>query len=472
LLREDPDCVRRGRDRVLPAVLDAAWSQPPNDRLDLDVYRTGGRVWLNGGHLYDALPATALGIRLPFTYPPFAAIVSSPLSLIPMGAAGLVVTLLTLTLLVVPLRIYLRRLAWRLGWVLPLALFLEPVRSTIQFGQVNVVLMTLVTADCLARAPRWPRGSLTGLAAAVKLTPLPFVLFFLLRRDYRAAAVMSLSFAACTGLGFLLAPGDSTRYWTSAVFDTVYRIGNPAYAPNQSIVGVLERAGLHQGTPAATPAWLALSAAVFTVACLGMRRAFAAADAHLALVLNAFASLLASPISWSHHWVWAGPAVLALAAASRDGRHRTAWLAAVSGMVIFIAAPQWWFDREPHWALWQQAAGSSYVLFAAAVLIMSTRMRSPGGNRSGGVTSRLSQGFRTRRSGRSGFSSARHAHPSGTARNRHRSGSGSPKVGTQPPPDPLAVGLIGRILVQQFLFCQGSGDVAGGGEDENGDVGQ
>lgn len=85
-------------------------------RLDLDVYRIGGRVWLNGGHLYDALPATALGIRLPFTYPPFAAIVSSPLSLIPMGAAGLVVTLLTLTLLVVPLRIYLRRLAWPLGW--------------------------------------------------------------------------------------------------------------------------------------------------------------------------------------------------------------------------------------------------------------------------------------------------------------------------------------------------------------------
>lgn len=189
---------------------------------------------------------------------------------------------------------------------------------------------------------------------------------------------MSLSFAACTGLGFLLAPGDSMRYWTSAVFDTVSRIGNPAYAPNQSIVGVLERAGLHQGTPAATSAWLALSAAVFTVACLGMRRAFAAADAHLALVLNAFASLLASPISWSHHWVWAGPAVLALAAVGRDGRQRTAWLAPVSGMVIFIAAPQWWFDREPHWALWQQAAGSSYVLFAAAVLIMSTRMRSPG----------------------------------------------------------------------------------------------
>jgi alpha-1,2-mannosyltransferase len=344
-------------------------------RLDLDVYRIGGRVWLSGGHLYHALPATALGIRLPFTYPPFAAIAFSPLSLIPMGAAGLVVTLCTITLLMVPLRMYLRRLAWPLGWVLPLALFLEPVRSTIQFGQVNVVLMTLVTADCLIRAPRWPRGSLTGFAAAVKLTPLPFVLFFLLRRDYRAAATMGLSFAACTGLGLVLAPGDSMRYWTSVVFGTASRIPDPAYAPNQSILGVLARAGLRPGTPAATSAWLALSAAVLAVACLGMRRALAAADAHLALVLNAFASLLVSPVSWSHHWVWAGPAVLALAAAGREGHLSTGRAAAASGLVIFIAAPQWWFDGEPHWALWQQAAGNAYVLFAVGVLIISARMR-------------------------------------------------------------------------------------------------
>ena len=68
--------------------------------------------------------------------------------------------------------------------------------------------------------------------------------------------------------------------------------------------------------------------------------------------------------------------MLALAAAGRDGHLRTAWPAAVSGLVIFAAAPQWWFDHEPHWALWQQAAGDSYVLFAAGVLIMSVRMRS------------------------------------------------------------------------------------------------
>ena len=101
-----------------------------------------------------------------------------------------------LALAAVVLRMFLRRLAgpasaslWAVGWLLPPALLLEPVRSTLAYGQVNIVLMALVALDCLAVAPRWPRGALTGVAAAMKLTPAAFVLFFLLRRDYRAAAV-------------------------------------------------------------------------------------------------------------------------------------------------------------------------------------------------------------------------------------------------------------------------------------------
>lgn len=343
-------------------------------RLDLDVYRIGSRVWLTGGHLYGALPATAQGIKLPFTYPPFAAVAMSPLTLISLPAASVVVTLGTITLLAVTLRMYLHRLHWRLAWLLPLALMLEPVRSTINYGQVNVVLMVLVAADCLTPAPRWPRGVLAGVAAAVKLTPLSFVLFFLLRRDYRAAGVMGLSFAASTGLGFCLAPADSTRYWTSVIFDPS-RIGGIAYAGNQNILGAVARAGLNPGTPAATAVWLALSIGVLAVACLGMRRAFAAADNHLALALNGLAALLVSPISWSHHWVWAGPALLAFVYLGS----MTWRLVAAGGLAMFLAAPQWWFphggDHELNWAFWQQVVGSSYVIYAAGVLLIFAFIR-------------------------------------------------------------------------------------------------
>ena len=86
-----------------------------------------------------------------------------------------------------------------------MALFLEPVHSTVEYGQVNIVAASPWWPwTACARDPRWPRGALTGLAAAVKLTPAAFVLFFLLRRDWRAAATAAGSFAAATGATFAL----------------------------------------------------------------------------------------------------------------------------------------------------------------------------------------------------------------------------------------------------------------------------
>jgi hypothetical protein len=191
-------------------------------RIDLAAYRAGGHTWLHGGNLYGQVPVIQ-GISLPFTYPPIAAVLLAPLALLPMAAAGTLLTVGSIVLAAVVLRMFLGRLAgpaarslWAVGWLLPPALLLEPVRSTLDYGQINMVLMALVAVDCLAVAPRWPRGVLTGVAAAVKLTPAAFVLFFLLRRDYRAAAAAGVSFAVTTAAGFALAGPDSVRYWTGS----------------------------------------------------------------------------------------------------------------------------------------------------------------------------------------------------------------------------------------------------------------
>ncbi len=349
-------------------------------RIDLAAYRAGGRMWLRGADLYGHMPAIR-GLPLPFTYPPIAAVALAPLALLPMAAAGTVLTMGSIALAAVVLRVFLRRLAgpaaesmWAAGWLLPAALLLEPVRSTLAYGQVNIVLMALVAVDCLAAEPHWPRGALTGLAAAVKLTPAAFLLFFLLRRDYRAAVAAGVSFAAATAAGFALAGPDSVRYWTAAVFHTG-RIGNPATAANQCIQAVLARAGLDLHTLPGVAAWLALSALVVMVACRGMRHAFAASQDCWALSLNAFAALLISPMSWSHHWVWCAPGLLTLAGLGRRQHHRLAVTAAACGLVLFAMAPQWWLGKfagpELRWAAWQQAIGGSYVFFAALVLLLS-----------------------------------------------------------------------------------------------------
>jgi alpha-1,2-mannosyltransferase len=348
-------------------------------RIDLDVYRIGSQVWLRHGELYGVLPLTSSGMRLPFSYPPIAAVALSPLSLMPMAVAGTLLTLASVALTAVVLRLFLRHGAgagswWTVGWLLPVALLLEPVRNTLNYGQVNVLLMALVAADCLLPHTRWPRGALVGLAAAVKLTPAAFVLFFLCRGDRRAARTSALSFAACTAAGFALDWHDSVRYWTSIVVQTT-RPGSLLYCANQSIQGVLARAGLDPHTRAGTAIWLVLSAAVLVLAWFGMRRARAASDDAWALSLNAFAALLISPISWSHHWVWAAPALLLLAVRGLQDKNRALLAAALTGLAVFAAGPQWWFphteNREAHWAAWEQVIGGSYVILAAVILLIS-----------------------------------------------------------------------------------------------------
>jgi alpha-1,2-mannosyltransferase len=345
-------------------------------RLDLDVYRTGARVLLHGGDLYGRLPRLAGGHHLPFTYPPFAALCFVPLALAGYAAANWLLTAVTIACVAGSLWCFaastpgeagarMRRL---LPWALPAALLLEPVRSTLTYGQINALLMVLVSFDCLAWTPRWPRGIGVGIAAAVKLTPAVFVLFFLLRRDLRSAARAGLAFAACTSAGFALAPHDSLRYWTHVAYQPG-RAGGIAYAANQSILGTLARLGLTG--PARAWLWAALCLLVAALAVTGMRRALRTGRVTHALLLNAAAGLLISPISWSHHWVWAAPALLTCLAATGPNQRRLLGCA-VLALLTFAIAPHWLLPsgggRELHWSWWQQALGDSYALIALAAL--------------------------------------------------------------------------------------------------------
>jgi alpha-1,2-mannosyltransferase len=345
-------------------------------RIDLDVYRTGTRVWLHGGNLYGRLPRLGNGGELPFTYPPFTALAFIPLTILSYSTANWLLTAVTIASVAASLWCYtasttaeagarMRRL---LPWALPAALLLEPIRSTLTYGQINALLMALVTFDCLTREPRWPRGILVGIAAALKLTPGVFLLFFLLRRDLRSAARAGLSFAACASAGFAIAPQDSLRYWTQIAYQPA-RIGGISYASNQSVLGTLARLGL--SNPARAWLWLALSLLVAALAVTGMCGALKTNQVTSALSLNAVAGLLISPISWSHHWVWAAPALFTCLSTTNPNRRRLLTFA-VLVLLTFAVGPHWLLPyggaRELHWAWWQQAVGDSYALIGLAVL--------------------------------------------------------------------------------------------------------
>ncbi|HET9139792.1 glycosyltransferase 87 family protein [Actinophytocola sp.] len=347
-----------------------SWFAVP--RIDLEVYRLGAQVWRSGGDLYATLPPTSFGIRLPFTYPPVAAVLFVPFALLPWVAASIMLTCMSIAALVIVLVVVLRNLAlphkvairptWLLvAALLPVALVLEPVRETLRLGQINTLLLALVVLDCLVARPRWPRGVLVGFAAAVKLTPAAFVLFFLLRGDRRAALTAVLSFLACTAAGFALNPAGSVRYWTSTVFNAD-RIGTPSFEGNQSINGVLARLGIERGV-----LWLFLAALVAGIGCLAVRRAAHPVDA---LGLNAFTLLLSSPVSWSHHWVWVLPALLAAA-------RRRPVLAALAA-APFLLSPHWWWPAEDGVTPWSLTLGNTYVWCALVVLGLRVRSRHAG----------------------------------------------------------------------------------------------
>ena len=88
-------------------------------RIDLDVYRIGSLTWLHGGNLYGALPRTRAGIGLPFSYPA-AAVCSRPgreqrgaalaLAVVPMASPGFALTLVSIALTWVVLRVFGRSL--------------------------------------------------------------------------------------------------------------------------------------------------------------------------------------------------------------------------------------------------------------------------------------------------------------------------------------------------------------------------
>lgn len=322
---------------------------------DMRVYHDAVTWWLNGGELYGyAEPKYSLG----FTYPPFAAVLLLPTALVSSAAAGWINLVASLVVVGGLAWWLLGPIADRFGWsrwyavalAVPVLAATDPVRETLGYGQVNLILLGLVVADLIAlrRGEKWA-GVGVGLAAAIKLTPGLFLVYFLLSRQTRAAATAAATAAGATLLGFLIAPSASWLYWTTVLWDTG-RVGQGDLTPNQSLAGWLAR--LYDAPGAPTLLWLAFGALILTV---GLSRAVSAhheEDELTAFTLVGLTTVALSPVSWTHHIVWIAPALLVLGDAAL---HRRSWrhgVAAIAVYVIFVTSPMWWYEHkfESHWA--------------------------------------------------------------------------------------------------------------------------
>ncbi|WP_158894318.1 glycosyltransferase 87 family protein [Amycolatopsis anabasis] len=355
----------------------------PEAHIDLEVYRFGVQAWWEGRDMYGELPAVVGGTHLPFIYPPFAVLILSPLAILPWDAA--VVTLFVVNFLCLAATLYVvARRVWPAGGRggaivlgsagLPIACLLEPVSQTFEFGQISLILMALIAVDCLAGRTWWPRGLGVGLAAAIKLFPAAFVLFFLARRDYRSALTAAITWFVATAIGFVTGASDSIRYWFGG-FAGASGVSGTAFRTNQAIDAVLTRTGMPEGLSKVL--WILLVAALLVVVAIAIRRGEPAA----ALLANAGFTLLASPTSWSHYWVWVVPTMLVTAVQAvrrwREGsRAAWGWLVATLGAAVlfylapFRELPQTTFPEvQLDWTPEQQLLGASYVLGGLVLLL-------------------------------------------------------------------------------------------------------
>ena len=346
-----------------------AWGE---QGLDFSVYWHGGKILNEAGqapsNLYSRTVGWAGGPELPFTYPPFAALLFGLLARLPeesalmlFNAAGAAVAV---WVAVRGVRYWSAKQDWRSTFggagfkatrnrwgavILLLAVInLGPWRETLAFGQINILLMGLMAADLLAGNQRWNqgfpgRGFLVGMAAGIKLTPLVFGLYFLVRKDWRGLFNMAGGFAFTVLLGWLVRPAESFTFWLEILPDTS-RLGGAGYVDNLSIKGGL----LHFGVPEAgvTVPWLLLSLLVTGVGAMVIKAASDQGARVVAISATALTMLLISPVSWSHHWVWMAAVLPAFAWTLRETPHRqrlTRWLmGAVLGasIVVFFFSPK------------------------------------------------------------------------------------------------------------------------------------
>lgn len=346
------------------------WSRLPDPTAhwplwDVNVYR-----WAGGRVVHDAA-VYAGSAPYRFTYPPFDAALfglggEAPeiylKVVISAASAASLVALCALSLGVAGVR---RRPALVFA-AAALALLTVPVVDTLHLGETDLIVAALVATDLLRRRDggRW-QGVGIGLAAAIKLTPLIFVVYLLATRRIRAAAVAIGTFATTVAVGFMLLPADSRTFWLSGVFLRSRRIGNPINLADQSLAGAISR---FAGGPGHGVGWWYAAAALTAIAGVAVatwahRRGHRLAGA----VCCGIAGLLVSPISWTHHWVWVVPLLVLLAAAA--WRRRSVWygLAAALTACVFSAAmalPSTWGPL----GLGGVLAANAYVWWGLAVL--------------------------------------------------------------------------------------------------------
>ena len=311
--------------------------------VDLGVHHAAVRHWADGDGLYGYRAPSGRGTTLP----PVAALALAALQVLPLwtvgvllGAAGVGTLVLASIALVGPVARRYRRARWPAVFAATaVALTIEPVRAALGRGDLDVLVFGLIIADVVAlrrgawarsRATWWPgrtaaappRGVLrrawangawagagAGVATVLAVSPVLFLGYFVVTRQWRAALTGLATAAALTAAAVVVAPHEAAA-WAGDVLWRLDGAGGVASIGNQSLAGVLAR--LYDSATTPLLLWFSFALLVVAVGMIRARAAHADGDEIAACTLVGLTGAIVGPISDTHELVWVLPAILIL----------------------------------------------------------------------------------------------------------------------------------------------------------------
>ncbi|MDH6126665.1 glycosyltransferase 87 family protein [Kitasatospora sp. GP82] len=356
--------------------------------VDMIVYRAEGSAVAHNEDLY-ALRVTQW--NLPATYPPFAAMLFVPTAYVGVSLLRVLITTGNLVLLGLLAHFSFRLVGWPRRELRPIGVilvtgfgvWLEPVFTTLRYGQINLALACLILWDLTRPDGRRSKGVAIGIAAGIKLTPGLFAVYLLITGRVRAAFVAGFAFLGTFLIGALVLPDATYGFWTKYLYDSS-RVGRTEVVDNQSVRGAAARL-MHTadpGTLATLIGALVALAGLATAAWAYRSDRWLPRSEAWGVCTAAVTAVLVSPISWTHHWVWCVPMLVLLAAEAAHERSRPAavrrarWRPILGATLLAFLSFAMWIvphkgELDRHLPALHQAPASIYPLVGLGFLAVS-----------------------------------------------------------------------------------------------------
>lgn len=249
---------------------------------------------------------------------------------------------------------------------------IPPVTECFTWGQTATVLLAFVVADLLVmRGPA--KGVLVGVAAAVKIYPGVFIVVWLLRREWRAAATAFVTWAAVTGAAWALWPTSASTFLHDQLlgggeFDKL--TNNLNSLKSSSLSAFFSRPPFHYGILHG-PEVILISAVAVAVALAASQRLWRQGLALSSVVVVLIVVVIAAPVAWDHYFAFAP--LLALMVVELGWRSPLARTAVAAFVVMLVP---WFIFRQPSahttWTATYAFVARNAILFVSVAVLVAS----------------------------------------------------------------------------------------------------